>query len=368
MDDGRAMLAAQGLRAFTLLFDSLDDISHDALTNTALLRGVEVVSGDGWVALSGSLTQFAGLARAGSNTLPASLTRELGAFLNGITNVPRTWSTARGAVAVDKPLVAGIVNVTPDSFSDGGRYLRPEVAIAHVERLIEAGADMIDVGAESTRPGQPAVVPVEEEWLRLQPVVDELVRRHPTVPLSVDTVKAVIAERALEAGVWAVNDVSALRLDPRIADVCAACGAGLVLNHSRGSFSEMAGYEHAKYDDVTVDVASELMAAVDIAEGRGVERNQIVIDPGLGFAKTPEQNWELLRELPFLSSLGFPIMVGPSRKRFLGAITGKDATDRDTATAAACIAAFFGGAYLFRVHDVGRVKESLVVAEALRST
>jgi len=130
----------------------------------------------------------------------------------------------------------------------------------------------------------------------------------------------------------------------------------------------MAGYEHAEYDDVTADVAGELMTAVGVAEGFGVSRGHIVLDPGLGFGKTPEQNRELFREMPLLASLGFPIMVGPSRKRFLGAITGKDATDRDTATAAACIAAFLGGAYLFRVHDVERVKESLVVAEALRST
>jgi dihydropteroate synthase len=227
---------------------------------------------------------------------------------------------------------------------------------------------MVDMGAESTRPGRPAVVPAEEEWQRLKPVLSELVRRHPTVPMSVDTVKAAVAERAVDAGAWAVNDVSALRLDPRIANVCAGSGAGLVLNHSRGSFSEMAGYEHAEYDDVTADVARELMVAVEVAEGRGVARDQIVLDPGLGFAKTPEQNWEVLRELPLLASLGLPVMVGPSRKRFLGAITGKNTADRDTATAAACVAAFLGGTYLFRVHDVERVKESLVVAEALRST
>lgn len=367
-DEDSAILAAQGLRTTTLLFDSLDEESHEALTKTALLRGVEVVSGCGWAVLSGSFTQLAGLARAGSNTLPGSLTRELGAYLHGITNLPRFWTTARGPVAADKPMVIGIVNVTPDSFSDGGKYLEPGSAVAHAERLLEAGADMIDMGAESTRPGQPSVVPAEEEWRRLHPVLAELVRLFPDVPVSVDTVKATVAERAIDAGAWAVNDVSALRLDPAIAEVCANSGAGLVLNHSRGSFSEMAGYEHAEYDDVTADVARELMNSVGVAEGLGVSRGQIVLDPGLGFAKTPEQNRELLRELPLLASLGLPIMVGPSRKRFLGTITGKDTTDRDTATAAACVAAFLGGAYLFRVHDVERVKESLVVAEALRST
>jgi dihydropteroate synthase len=164
-----------------------------------------------------------------------------------------------------------------------------------------------------------------------------------------------------------VNDVSALRLDPRIAEVSADAGAGLILSHSRGSFSEMAGYDYATYSDVTRETANELMAAVALAEDCGVERKQIVIDPGLGFAKTPEQCEEVLRGLPILASLGLPVLVGPSRKRFLGTITGRETHDRDSATAAACVAAFLGGAYLFRVHDVARVKESLAVAEALRS-
>ena len=368
LDEDLAVRAAQGLRTVSILVDSLEEDSQKALTSTALLRGVEVVSGSGWVALSGSLTQLAGISRAGSNSLPTILTRELGSYLHKITNLPEKWLTCRGPVTIDKPIVAGIVNVTPDSFSDGGKYLCPNDAIEHAENLLTAGADMIDMGAESTRPGQPAVVPAEEEWQRLQPVLTELVRGHPAIPVSVDTVKATVAERAIDAGAWAVNDVSALRLDPTIADVCSESGAGLILNHSRGTFSEMAGYEHADYEDVAADVARELMAAVDTAEGRGVTRDQIVLDPGLGFGKTPEQNWELLRELPFLASLGLPLMVGPSRKRLLGAITGKDTANRDNATAAACIAAFLGGAYLFRVHDVERVKESLVVAEALRSS
>lgn len=280
---------------------------------------------------------------------------------------PPSWHTARGPIALDKPMVVGIVNVTPDSFSDGGKYLDPREAVEHAGALVEAGADMIDIGAESTRPGCPEVVPPEVEWKRLQSVISEFVRQHPTVPLSVDTVKAAVAERALDAGVWVVNDVSTLREDPRIADVCAESGAGLILNHSRGSFQEMAGYEYAEYEDVVAEVASELLNAVHEAEGCGMERNQVVLDPGLGFSKTPDQNCEVLRGLPALVALGIPVMVGPSRKRFLGVITGKGVTDRDNATAAACVAAFFAGAYLFRVHDVATVKESLVVAETLRS-
>jgi dihydropteroate synthase len=272
-----------------------------------------------------------------------------------------------GTVEVERPVVVGIINVTPDSFSDGGEFLTAESAIGRAEHLIDSGADMIDLGGESTRPGIPEEVEVDEEWRRLRPVVEHICRQHPTKPLSVDTVKSEIAERALHEGAWAVNDVSGLRLDPRIADLCGSFGAGLIINHSRGPFAEMAGYEHATYSDVTAETAYELLASVEIAQERGVSREQIVIDPGLGFAKTPEQNCEVLRGLPVLASLGLPVLVGPSRKRFLGEITGKDAKARDAATAAACVAAFFGGAYLFRVHDVTGVKESLAVAEALRS-
>jgi dihydropteroate synthase len=367
MDEGDAISTARGLRVLTLLLDSLDDDSYDVLTRTAFLRGVDVVSGEGWVVLSGSTSRLAGLARAGADTLPELLAQELGACLRRVTEEHRTWRMERGSMTVDKPIVVGILNVTPDSFSDGGNYLDPDLAFSHAEELLEAGADMIDVGAESTRPGRPMTVPVEEEWQRLQQVLNRLARSFPSVPVSVDTVKSEIADRALDAGAWAVNDVSALRLDPRIAGVCADAGAGLILSHSRGSFSEMAGYDHASYGDVTIETANELLAAVELAEGSGVTREQIVIDPGLGFAKTPEQSCEVVRGLPLLASLGLPIMVGPSRKRFLGTITGRDTPDRDAATGAACVAAFFGGAYLFRVHDVVSVKESLAVAAALRS-
>jgi len=367
VEEGSAASTAEGLHAITVLVDAVDDHSKDLLRQSALLRGLELVSGDGWIALSGSTARLAGLSRAGSDILPESLSRGLGACLRRVTDSYRTWRMGRGEVTVDGPIVVGILNVTPDSFSDGGKHLSPESAMVHAEHLIESGADIIDLGGESTRPGQPEAVSIDEEWQRLQPVLEQLAREHPALPLSVDTVKSVIAERALQAGAWVVNDVSALRFDPRIADVCTEFEAGLILNHSRGSFSEMAGYEHATYTDVTTETARELSVAAELAESKGVTREQMVIDPGLGFAKTPEQSCEVLRGLPLLASLGMPIMVGPSRKRFLGTITGRETGDRDTATAAACVAAFLGGAYLFRVHDVSRVKESLAVAEALRS-
>jgi len=276
------------------------------------------------------------------------------------------WLTARGPISVAGPVLAGILNVTPDSFSDGGQFLDPSAALAHAARMIEDGADLLDIGGESTRPGRPEPVSAREEWRRIEPVLAGLAKEFPSVPVSVDTVKSEVARRALNAGAWAINDVSGLRLDPDIATACAAHGAGLVLMHSRGTVSDMATYDHATYQDVAADVKRELAESVRIAEGRGVTRDRIVVDPGLGFAKRPEQNVDVLRRLDTLAELGLPIMVGPSRKRFLGHLTGRDVGDRDQATAAACVAAFFRGARLFRVHAVGVVREALQVAHAVR--
>ena len=183
-----------------------------------------------------------------------------------------------------------------------------------------------------------------------------------TRPLSFTTLPAP------PAGAWAINDVSGLRLDPEIADVCAEHGAGLVLMHSRGSLSEMASYDHASYGRVVHEVVRELEQAVEVAGSRGVGADRVVLDPGLGFAKRPEHNYEMLRDLPALAALGHPVMVGPSRKRFLGAVAGRDVPHRDAATATACAAAYLGGASLFRVHAVAPVREALAIAHAIRST
>jgi dihydropteroate synthase len=273
----------------------------------------------------------------------------------------------RGSIGLGRPVVVGILNVTPDSFSDGGRHLDPASALDHAAALVEAGADMLDVGAESTRPGRPAPVELEEEWRRLRPVLEGLVQRHPELPLSVDTVKAEIARRALDVGVWAVNDVSGLRLDADIADACASYDAGLVLMHSRGSTATMASYDDATYESVTSEVVRELSRAAAQAQQRGVLRERLVLDPGFGFSKRPEHNYRVLAELPAVTALGFPVMVGPSRKRFLGEVTGKSVAERDNATAAACAAAYMLGARLFRVHAVEPVREALAVAHAVRS-
>jgi dihydropteroate synthase len=274
------------------------------------------------------------------------------------------WSTGRGPLALDPPLIVGILNVTPDSFSDGGRFVTADAALRHAEDLVAQGAGMIDVGAESTRPGA-VRVSEEEEWQRLAPVLDGLARTFPKLPVSVDTTRSGTARRALEEGAWAINDVSGLRLDPAIADACARLGAGLVLMHSRGSVVDMATYALAQYDDVSADVARELTAAVERALSRGVPRERLVLDPGLGFSKTPEQSLAVLRGLPDLAHLELPVMIGPSRKRFLGAITGRDVAERDAATAAACVLGYLLGASLFRVHAVAPTRDALAVARAL---
>jgi dihydropteroate synthase len=206
-----------------------------------------------------------------------------------------------------------------------------------------------------------------EEWARLDPVLRELARRIPHTPISVDTVKRGIAARALDAGAWAINDVSGLRLDLGIADVCAKAGAGLIVMHSRGTVSNMATYDHAHYADVSAEVAREIGAGVALAEGRGVPRDAIVVDPGLGFAKETAHSYAALNGVTVLAATGQPVMVGPSRKRFLGAATGAGVLDRDGATAAACAAAFLLGARLFRVHAVRPVVEALSVVHAIRA-
>lgn len=272
----------------------------------------------------------------------------------------------RGRLDLSRPVVVGILNLTPDSFSDGGRFLDPECAVAHAHQLVEDGAGMLDLGAESTRPGRPDPVSVDEEWGRLEPVLSALAARLPEVPISVDTVKAEIARRALGAGAWVINDVSGLRLDPAIADVCAAHDAGLVLMHSRGTVQTMATYDHADYADVTTEVVRELEQATAMAQERGVSRERIVLDPGFGFAKTPEHTYRVFRDLPTLTALKLPVMVGPSRKRFLGQVTGQEVAARDPATAAACVVAYLLGASLFRVHAVAPVREALLIADAVR--
>jgi dihydropteroate synthase len=257
----------------------------------------------------------------------------------------------------------GILNVTPDSFSDGGLYRSHEAAVLRAEEMVREGAGVLDVGAESTRPGA-APVSAEEELERLLPVVATL-RSRLAVPISVDTRKAEVARAVLAAGAELVNDVSALR-DPAMARVVAETGAGLVLMHMRGTPETM--QQNPTYADVVGEVTDELATALQAAVEAGIAPERIVVDPGIGFAKTGAHNLELLSRLGELGRLGRPILLGVSRKAFLGTLLGGAApAERATATAAACVAGLLQGARIFRVHDVRVVREALAVAEAIRT-
>lgn len=325
--------------------------------------GLDVLTGSDWAVIGGSRARLSTLARPwGGPPELADLAHAVGLALPAVT--PPTWTIADRSLSLDRPLLVGILNVTPDSFSDGGRYPDLTAAADHAQRLVDSGADLVDIGGESTRPARPQPVTAAEELDRVLPVVETLSERLPDVPLSIDTVKAGIAERCIAAGASIINDVSGGRLDPDLPAVVAEAGAGLVLMHSRGTVSDMATYDHAEYGDVINEVILELGAAIERAVSSGVAEDRVAIDPGLGFSKRVRQNWLLLDQLEALTCLGRPIMVGPSRKRFLGAATGRPVMDRDVATAAACALAYGRGARLFRVHDPASALDALAVAHA----
>lgn len=273
------------------------------------------------------------------------------------------WVIRDQRLSLGEPLVVGILNVTPDSFSDGGLYRDPAAAVRRAQEMVREGAGMIDVGGESTRPGAD-VVPDAEEAARVVPVIRRL-KDTLDVPVSVDTRKAEVARAALAAGADVVNDVSALR-DPAMAAVVASSGAGLVLMHMRGTPKTMQLDPH--YDDVVREVTDELGAALAEARGAGIEPERVVVDPGIGFAKNQRHNLALLRGLDALTRLGRPVYLGVSRKAFLGQILGgAPPEERAAATAAACVAGLLAGARIFRVHDVRMVREALLVGEAIRT-
>jgi dihydropteroate synthase len=276
------------------------------------------------------------------------------------------WLTARGTIAVDRPLVVGILNITPDSFWSGGRHSDVEAAVRHAELLIADGADILDIGGESTRPGA-RTVSASEEIGRVIPVIAEISRRWPAVPLSIDTVKAEVARSAFESGAWIANDVSALRIDPAMAPTVASAGAGLILMHSRGGVEMMARYDMATYgSDPVGEMIHELAASVEEALAAGIPQSSIVLDPGLGFSKRTEHSVAAITGLHRFAELGYTLLVGPSRKRFVGDLTGgAQPEDRLEGTLAACIAAYERGARLFRVHDVRAARRALDVASAI---
>ena len=262
------------------------------------------------------------------------------------------------------PVLMGVLNVTPDSFSDGGDFFGAEDAVARAAIMLDEGAQIVDVGGESTRPGSDPVSP-EEEARRVIPVVREVVAERPDAVISVDTYRSETAEAALEAGARIVNDVSALRGDPRMARVVAGAHCPVILMHMLGEPKTM--QRDPRYDDVVREVRDFLAARAEHAIAAGVEPEKIVLDPGIGFGKTLEHNLALLYHLDTLVELGFPVLVGASRKSFIGKITGvEDARERVFGTVAANVIAYERGVTVFRVHDVRANREALAVAQAIR--
>jgi dihydropteroate synthase len=259
----------------------------------------------------------------------------------------------------------GIVNVTPDSFSDGGRFLEPDRAVQHARRLVDEGADLLDVGGESTRPGAGAVS-AAGELDRVRPVLEGLLgpeRALAGAAISIDTSKLAVAEVALDLGAQIVNDVTALRSEPELGALCAQRDCGLVLMHMQGTPRTM--QENPSYDDVVDDVKAFLAERIEFATSQGVAEEQIWVDPGIGFGKTVDHNLELLRRLGELEELGRPIVVGASRKSFLGKLTGREVGERLGGTVASNVLALRAGADVFRVHDVAESRQALDVAEAI---
>jgi dihydropteroate synthase len=257
--------------------------------------------------------------------------------------------------------VMGIVNVTPDSFSDGGRYLDPQQAIEHALELQREGAVILDIGGESTRPGAEPVS-LDEELRRVVPVLEALAGRASAVQLSIDTAKAAVARAALDAGATFVNDVTALRGDPEMAEVIGRSGADCCLMHMLGEPRTMQHDPH--YDDVVGEVKAFLEARMSFAIAAGIDEQRIVLDPGIGFGKKLEHNLELLRRLDEFLTLGRPVSIGTSRKSFLGRLSGRAVGDRIAGTIATNVLAYERGARVFRVHDVAPVRDALVVTAA----
>jgi dihydropteroate synthase len=261
---------------------------------------------------------------------------------------------------LDRTLVMGVLNVTPDSFSDGGQHVLAARAIERAQRMAAEGADIIDIGGESTRPGGAEPVSADEELSRVLPVIEAIAGKLP-VPISIDSVKPAVAKRCLEAGAVMVNDVYGLR-EPEMVEVAAAAGAAVVIMHMKGTPQTMAS--EAIYDDLIGEVRQYLVERAALADGAGIET--VIIDPGIGFAKNGPHNLTVLNNLPSFADLGYPLLVGPSRKRFIGELTDAPPDDRLGGTIAAVTACVMGGANIVRVHDVAVCKQAVIVADAIR--
>ena len=369
--DSRAACAAVGrahedpnLRGWAALLPLEPRSLHEGLRQS----GAAVLRGERGALALGSISQLWSAARSladaleegGARTAAADLARRAG----HVEAARPLWRLPRSRLPEGRVLVMGILNVTPDSFSDGGKHAAPQAAIEHGLRLVAEGADLIDVGGESTRPGSEPV-PAEEEMRRTLPVVRELARAV-RVPLSIDTTKAEVAKAAIDAGAEVVNDVAGLRRDPGIAAVAARSGVALCLMHSRGTPQDM--QQRASYGDLLGEVHDELQQALRGGLEAGVAEDAIALDPGLGFAKAAGHNLLLLRRLRELTQLGRPLLVGASRKSFLGSLSGKPVAERLIGSTAAAAVAALHGATLVRVHDVAATREALAVVDAVRQS
>jgi len=363
-DTGTARTAAAGIASAAFRIEGLDTSVLEALVHFGGRLGLEVLTGPDWAVIAGSRSRISALARPW--TVPEELrdvALQVGLALPA--EPPPHWRTARGPLALAEPVVVGILNVTPDSFSDGAIHATPAQVVHHAAALLADGAGMLDIGGESTRPRRTGLVPAQEELARVVPAVEAVVCAFPDALISVDTMKAEVASAALAAGAAAVNDVTGLRFDPRMAEVAARAGAGLVIMHSRGTPLEIASDANADYGgDIVGAVIRELREGMDRAAAGGMDAECLVVDPGLGFSKTAEQNMFVADQLEVFQCLGRPLLVGPSRKRFLGVATGREVGERDVATAAACALAWERGARLFRVHDARATRDALAVARS----
>ncbi len=260
-----------------------------------------------------------------------------------------------------RTLVMGIVNVTPDSFSDGGKFLDSKAAISHAKHLVYEGADIIDVGGESTRPGSESVT-IEEEMRRVIPVI-EGIAREVEVPISIDTCKSKVAQAAIDAGACMINDISAMRSDPKIADVAAGSDSPLILMHMQGTPKDM--QRNPRYKDLMEDIKEFLNERIELAISKGVSKKNILIDPGIGFGKTLEHNYEIIRRLRELKDLKIPILIGTSRKSFIGSTLELDVDDRLEGTLATITISIINGADIVRVHDVKEAVRTARMTDAI---
>jgi dihydropteroate synthase len=261
----------------------------------------------------------------------------------------------------ERTLIMGVLNVTPDSFSDGGLYLEPQRAIEHGLRMAEEGADIIDVGGESSRPGSDPA-PLDEELKRVIPVIEGLASRL-EIPLSVDTYKSQVAERAIEAGAQMINDISGLRFDPQVPAVAARFDTPLIIMHIKGSPKTM--QQNPSYEDLMGEIIAYLREGIEKAERGGVDPHQVIVDPGIGFGKRVQDNLVIINRLDELNTLGRPLLIGTSRKSFIGALLGAEVHQRGVGTLATVAVSVLKGAHIVRVHDVAPMKQAVDMVDAI---